>query len=66
MPVYESKGLPRCLNGKGFTCSAGDVGSIPASGRKGNPLQYSWLENPMDKEVWWARVHGVSKELGTT
>ena len=43
-----------------------DVGSIPGSGRSpgegnGNPLQYSCLENPMDREAWWAIVHGVAK-----
>ena len=27
----------------------------------GNPLQYSYLENPMDRETWWATVHGVAK-----
>ena len=42
------------------------VGSIPGSGRSpggrhGNPLQYSCLENPMDREAWWAAVHGVAK-----
>ena len=50
--------------------SAGDPVSIPGSGRSpregtGNPLQYSYLENPMDGEshggAWWARVHGVTK-----
>ena len=48
--------------------SAGDlreVSSIPGSGRSlgegiGNPLQCSFLENPMDR-VWWATVHGVVK-----
>ena len=45
--------------------NAGDPGSIPGSGRspgKGNgyTLQYSWLENPMDR-VWWAMVHRVTK-----
>jgi len=39
----------------------GDAGSIPGSGRSpgeghGNPLQYSCLENPMDREAWWATV----------
>ena len=29
----------------------------------GNPLQYSCLGNPMDREAWWATVHGVTKEL---
>ena len=47
-------------------CSAGDRGSIPGSGRSpgeghGNPLQYSCLENPMDRGAWWATVHGVAK-----
>ena len=42
------------------------VGSIPGSGRSlrggnGNPLQYSCLENPMDREAWWATVHRVTK-----
>ena len=46
--------------------NAGDVGSIPGSGRSpgegnGNPLQYSCLENPMDGGAWWAAVHGVAK-----
>ena len=49
--------------------NAGDLrktGSIPGSGRfprggYGNPLQYSCLENPVDREAWWATVHGVSK-----
>ena len=49
--------------------SAGDVrdlGSIPGSGRSpgvanGNPLQSSCWENPMDREVWWATVYGVTK-----
>jgi len=34
--------------------------------RKGNLLQYSSLENPMDREAWWATVHGVAKELDMT
>ena len=43
-----------------------DVGSIPELGRSprgghGNPLQYSWLENPLDRGAWWAVVHAVSK-----
>ena len=47
-------------------CNAGDLGSIPGSGRSpgegnGNPLQYSCLENPMDRRAWWATVHGVTK-----
>ena len=47
-------------------CSTGDPGLIPGSGRSpgeenGNPLQYSCLENPMDRGAWWATVHGGSK-----
>ena len=43
-----------------------DAGSIFGSGRapgkgKGNPLQYSYLENPMDRGAWWAIVHRVTK-----
>ena len=46
--------------------NTGDLGSIPGSGsspRKGNsnPLQFSCLENPMDRAAWWAAVHGVEK-----
>ena len=45
-------------------CNSGDAGPIPGSGRSprrenGNPLQYSYLRNPMDGGVWWAAVHGV-------
>ena len=45
-----------------------DSGSIPGWGRSpggghGNPLQYSCLENPMDRRAWGATVHGVAKEL---
>ena len=50
---------------------AGDVGSIPQSGRSpgvgnGNPLQYSCLGNPMDRGTWWATVCGVARESDTT
>ena len=52
--------------GKESTCNAGDAGSIPGSGRSpgggnGKLLQYSCLENLMDREAWWATVHGVAK-----
>ena len=51
--------------------NAGDVGSIPGSGRSpgvgnDNPLQYSSLENPMDREAWQATVHEVEKESDMT
>ena len=59
----------------GFSCgsageqsayNAGDLGSIPGLGRfpgegNGNPLQYSCLENPMDRGAWQATVHGVAR-----
>ena len=45
---------------------AGDMGSIPGLERapgegNGNPLQYACLENPKDREAWWATVHGVTR-----
>ena len=52
--------------GKESACNAGDLGSIPGLGRSpeegnGSPLQYSSLENFMDREAWWATVHGIPK-----
>ena len=49
----------------------GDTGSIPGSGRSpgeghGNPLQYSCLENSMDRGAWWATAHRVAKQLDMT
>ena len=51
--------------------NAGDLGLIPASGRcpgKGNnnPLQDSWLGNPMNRGAWWAFIHGVTKDSDTS
>ena len=51
---------------KNPSANAGDAGPTPGSGRSsregnGNSLQYSCLGNPMDKEAWWAIVHGVAK-----
>ena len=59
-------GFPGSSVGKESTCNAGDLGSIPGLGRSpggghGNPLQYSCLENPMDRGAWQAAVHGVTK-----
>ena len=53
-------------DGKEFACNAGDLGSIPGLGRSpggghGNPLQYSCLENPMDRGAWRATVCGVTE-----
>ena len=58
--------FPGGLEVKASACNAGDLGSIPGLGRSpgegnGNPLQYSYLENPMDGGAWWATVHGVAK-----
>ena len=51
---------------KNSPASAGNMCSVPGWGRSpgegnGNPLQYSWLGNPMDRGAWGATVHGVSK-----
>ena len=59
-------GFPGGSDGKESACSAGDLGSIPGLGRSplegnGNPLQYSCLENPMDRGAWQATVHDVAK-----
>ena len=60
------EGFPGGSDGKESACSAGDRGSVPGLGRSsgegnGNPLQFSCLENPMDREAWWVTVHGVAK-----
>ena len=54
------------LEVKASDCNAGDLGSIPGSGRSlgegnGNPFQYSCLGNPMDAGAWWPIVHGVAE-----
>ena len=65
--VTMRKGFPSGSYGKESACNAGDLGSmIPGSGRSsgkwnGNPFQYCCLENSMDRVVWWATVHGVTK-----
>ena len=51
---------------KASACNVGDLSLIPGLGRSpgegnGNPLQYSCLENPMDRGAWQATVHGVTK-----
>ena len=58
--------VPGGSDGKDSACIVGDSGSIPGLGGSpgeghGNPLQYSCLENPMDREAWWAAVYGVAK-----
>ena len=54
------------LYGASLPANSGDRGSILGSGRypgeeNGNPLQYSCLENSMDRGAWWATVHGVAE-----
>ena len=51
---------------KNLHAKAGDSGLVPGLGRSpgegnGNPLQYSWLGNPMDRGAWQATIHGVAK-----
>ena len=58
--------FPGGSDGKEFACNAGDPGLIPGLGRhhgdgNGNPLQYSCLENSMDRGALWAIVHGAAK-----
>ena len=57
-------GLPCGSDGKESVCNVGDLGSIPGLERSlggGNPLQYSCLENSMDRVAWWATVCEVAK-----
>ena len=56
---------------KNLPANAGDMGSIPGSGRSpgvgnGNTLQHSCLGNPMDRVAWQAEIHEVTKELDST
>ena len=59
-------GFPWCLKRKEPACNATDLRSIPGLGRSpggghSNPLRYSCLENPMDRGVWPATIHGVAR-----
>jgi len=59
-------GFPHSSVGKESACNARDLGLIPGSGRSpgkgnGSSLQYSCLENPMDRGAWQAIVHGVAR-----
>ena len=63
MPILD---FPGSSDGKESACNAGDLHSVPGTGRSpgegnGIPLQYSGLENFMVREAWWAIVHGVAK-----
>ena len=67
-------GFPGALLVKNPPANEGDIkntGSIPWSGRSpggghSNPLQYSCLENPMDRGGWWATIHTLAQELDMT
>ena len=64
--VIYTVNFPGGSDGKESACNVGDPGLIPGSGRSpregnGNWLQYSCMENPMDREAWRATVHGVAK-----
>ena len=59
-------GFSSASDSKESACNEGDLGSIPGLGRSpgggnGNPLQYSYLENPTDRGAWWATAHGVAE-----
>ena len=63
---YIVKGFLGGSDSKESACNARDLGLIPGlerspGGGNGNPLQYSCLENPMDRGAWWATVHGVAE-----
>ena len=56
---------------KNLPANAGEDGAVPGLGRSpgernGNPLQYSCLENPMDRGAWWVTVHGVAQSRDMT
>ena len=62
----SSSSFPGGSEGKASACNVGDPGSIPGLGTSpgegnGNPLQFSCLENPMDRGDWQAAVHGVTR-----
>ena len=68
---YMQWGFPGGSDGKVSACKEEDLGSISGSGRSpgegnSNLLQYSCLENPMDRGAWWTSVHGVAKETDRT
>ena len=68
---YGNGGLPYWLSNKESTCNAGDASLIPGlrgspGERNGNPLQHSYLGNPMDRGTWQSTVHGIETELDIT
>ena len=66
LPTPVFLGFPGGSDSKESACNAGDLGSIPGLGRSpeegnGYPLQYSCMENSMDRGAWQPTVHGVVK-----
>ena len=65
-PCHRIQQVPGGSDGKVSAYNVGDLGPIPGSGRSpgegnGHPLQYSCLENPMDRGDWWATFHGSER-----
>ena len=68
--IFVPRDFPGGSDGKESACTAGDLGSIPGLGTSpgegnGYLLQYSYLENSIDRGAWWTTVHGIA-ELGMT
>ena len=66
MCIGYNKGFTGDSDNKEFACRVGDLGLIPGSGRcpgegDGSPLQYSCLENDMDRGAWWSTDHWVTR-----
>ena len=64
--AMKERGFPGGSDGKESACNAGNWGSIPGLGRllgegNGNPLQFSCLQNPMDRGAWQLTAHGVAE-----
>ena len=67
----QGMGFPSGSAVENLPANAGDTSLIPGlerspGGGNSNPLQYSCLKNPMDRETWWATVHGVPNESDMT
>ena len=64
--MLYNMGFPGGSDGKESSCNVGDLGLIPGWGKSpgeghGNPLQYSCLDNPMERGAWWTTVHGSQR-----
>ena len=66
LSIYWASLVAQLLKKKNLHANTEDVVLIPGLGRSpgegnGNPVHYSCLRNPMDREAWWATVHGIAK-----